>query len=77
MHNSQDQRVTQQVVNKLACRGLGSQCHVSVRIANGEVTLSGSVVYAHQKGAAVKAATGVAGVRRVVDHLTVTPLVKR
>ena len=77
MRNLQDQGVTQQVSNRLASRGLGSPCRVMVESRNGEVTLTGNVQYAQQKGTAVKAVSGVAGVRRVVDHLVVTPAAKR
>jgi osmotically-inducible protein OsmY len=41
------------------------------------VTLSGNVQYAHQKGAAVNAISGMDGVRRVIDQMTVKPAVKR
>ena len=75
--NVSDQAITQQVTSKLANRGLRSPCQVAVQTNKGDVTLSGSVQYAHQKGAAVGAAGGVTGVRRVIDQLTVKPLDKR
>ena len=76
MRSSPDEGVSQQVMNKLASRGLNSPCRVVVRSSGGEVTLTGTVQYPHQKATAVKAASGVAGVRRVVDQLTVKPLAK-
>jgi osmotically-inducible protein OsmY len=72
-----DQAITQQVNNKLANRGLRSPCKVAVQTNKGDVTLSGSVQFGHQKGAAVSAAGGVTGVRRVIDQLTVKTLDKR
>jgi osmotically-inducible protein OsmY len=72
-----DRSVTQQVTNKLAGRGLTSPCHVTVDTRNGEVTLTGSVQHAHQKGAAVQAASSISGVRRVIDRLIVKAVVKR
>jgi osmotically-inducible protein OsmY len=73
---AQDQIITQQVNRKLATRGVRQPCQVTVETKNGDVTLSGTVQYAHQKGAAVGVATKVTGVRRVVDRLTVKPVVK-
>lgn len=77
MHNAKDGRITQHVNNKLAARGLRSPCHLTVQTNNGQVTLSGSVQYAYQKRAAMRAITGIGGVRRVVDQLIVQPAVKR
>jgi osmotically-inducible protein OsmY len=74
MRGSQDQLIIQLLNNKLASRGLSSPCHVAVHIKNGEVTLSGSVQYAHQKDSAAKLATGIRGVSRIVNQLTVMPL---
>jgi len=66
-----DQKISNEVLLKLANRGLRSPCNVTVNTKNGEVTLSGTVQYAHQKSAAVQAATTVAGVRRVSDQTKV------
>ena len=71
-----DRNVTQQVKNKLAGRGLSAPCQVSVDTRNGEVTLTGSVQHAHQKGTAVQAASAISGVRRVVDRLIVKAVAK-
>lgn len=71
-----DRSITQQVQNKLAGRGLSAPCHVAVDTRNGEVTLSGSVQYAHQKGTAVQVCTVISGVRRVIDRLIVKVAVK-
>jgi osmotically-inducible protein OsmY len=66
-----DLKICSDVQLKLANRGLRTPCNVTVNAKNGEVTLSGTVQYAHQKAAAVQAATGVTGVRRVIDQTTV------
>lgn len=72
-----DQAITQKVTDRLANRGVRAPCRVAVATKNGQVTLSGSVQYGHQKRLAVNAASGITGVRRVVDALTVKPLAKR
>jgi osmotically-inducible protein OsmY len=66
-----DLKITSEVQMKLANRGIRSPCSVAVSTKNGEVTLTGSVQYAHQKSAAVNAVTNVPGVRRVYDQTTV------
>ncbi len=71
-----DRTITQQVQNKLTGRGLSAPCHVSVATQNGDVTLSGTVQFAHQKGMAVRLVSVISGVRRVVDRLTVKAAVK-
>jgi osmotically-inducible protein OsmY len=72
-----DRTITQQATQKLANRGIRSPCHVQVQTTNGDVTLSGSVQFAHQKGAAAQVIAGISGVRRVIDQLIVKPSVKR
>lgn len=72
-----DGAIVRQVNNKLASRGVRAPCHVMVNSKNGDVTLSGNVQFAHQKGAAMHAAAGVSGVRRVIDQMTVQPHSKR
>lgn len=68
---SADQTLTKQVSLKLANRGITSPCNVTVQTKNGDVTLTGTVQYAHQKSAAARAAAGIYGVRRVTDNVTV------
>lgn len=72
-----DRLITQQVSQKLANRGIRSPCHVEVSTNNGEVTLSGSVQFGHQKGIAAQAVSGITGVRRVVDQIVIKAHVKR
>ena len=67
----QDKTITRQVLGKLAGRGLNSPCHVAVNTFKGQVTLTGTVQYAHQKTTASQVANGIAGVKRVIDQLIV------
>ena len=75
--NAADQKITQQVVNKLSGRGVGHPCRVAVSTSNGEVTLSGTVVQIHQKKLAASLSSGIHGVRRVIDLLNVQAVAKR
>lgn len=77
MHDAKDGRITQTVTNKLASRGFSSPCRLTVQTSSGQVTLSGTVQHAHQKSAAASAISGMAGVRRVVNQITVKPAAKR
>ena len=67
----QDSTITRHVQGKLASRGLNSPCRIVVQTSKGDVTLSGSVQYQHQKACAVHTAIGISGVRHVLDRLTV------
>ncbi len=77
MFDANNDRITKTVTNKLATRGFSSPCRVAVQTSNGQVTLSGTVQYAHQIGAAAAAVGGMTGVRRVINQITVKPRVKR
>jgi osmotically-inducible protein OsmY len=46
---------------------------VKIDIHNGDVTVSGTILYEHQRQAVLTTARGVEGVRRVVDQLQVKP----
>lgn len=71
----QDRSITRQVQERIAGR-LGLPCRVTVATNKGEVQLSGSVQYAHQKPVAVQAAQAIAGVKRVLDRLIVKAAVR-
>jgi osmotically-inducible protein OsmY len=71
-----DRSIIKNVTNRLAGRGVRAPCKVAVEVRNGQVTLTGSVQHAYQKGAAVQAATMVSGVRRVIDQLVVKAVTK-
>ena len=76
MHDLNDDRITRSVSSKLATRGFDSQSKLKVHTSKGLVTLTGTVLHAHQKRAAVRAIAGMAGVRRIIDQLTIKPAVK-
>jgi osmotically-inducible protein OsmY len=71
-----DHKITERVTQLLSTRGVRAPCRVSVTTFNGEVTLTGTVQHAHQKVSAVQVSRGASGVRRVVDQLTIKPMVK-
>ncbi len=78
MFNSpvQDKTINRQVEGKLASRGLGPPCRITVDTMKGEVTLTGTVQQAQQKNTAVQTAMLINGVRRVIDRLVVKPAVR-
>jgi hypothetical protein len=55
--------------------GGGSQGRIMATVQRGTVTLTGKLQYDAQRAPLTKAVAAVAGVRRVVDQLTVTPRV--
>jgi osmotically-inducible protein OsmY len=73
----QDRTIVQQVIQRLATRGLRSPCKIDVQARNGEVTLTGAIQYPHQRAAAKQAASTAAGVRSVIDRLSIKPPEKR
>jgi osmotically-inducible protein OsmY len=77
MHNANDDRINRTVTNKLATRGFSSPCRVTVQTSNGQVTITGTVQHAHQIGAATAAVSGMSGVRRVINQVTVKARIKR
>lgn len=71
-----DRVLVQTVTNKIAMRGIRLPCKIEVAVKNGDVTLSGTVQYDHQKRAAEQAIKGITGVRRVDNKLTVKPIAR-
>ncbi len=65
--------ICQKVKDKLSSIGLRAPCHVTAASNNGQVTVSGSIQYEHQRPAALRAIRGIAGVQRVVDQMRVIP----
>ncbi len=49
----------------------GSQRRVKISISRGDVTLKGTIQYEMQRQNIMRAANRVAGVRRVIDQLTI------
>ena len=55
-----------------AATGTGSQSRVKISVSRGDVTLKGTIQYEMQRHNIMRpAANRVAGVRRVIDQLTV------
>ncbi len=70
-NKNSDPKIAQQVSQRLAGCGLRAPSRVTVSSASGQVTLSGSIQYEHQRHPALRAAGGVAGVQRVIDLLKI------
>lgn len=68
-----DATISRNVTRQLASSGLRSPCRIQVQTRNGEVTLSGTVQFVHQRNSAVQAIRTVEGVKRIVEKLKVTP----
>lgn len=71
-----DATIARNVSRQLASSGLRSPCRIQVQTRNGEVTLSGTVQFVHQRNTAVQAIRTVEGVKRIVEKLKVTPPAK-
>jgi hypothetical protein len=64
-----DPKIIQHVSQRLGNRGIRSPARINVASANGQVTLSGTIQYEHQRHTALRTAQSVEGVSRVVDML--------
>ena len=71
-----DRELTKSVNKKLLQRA-GSGCKITATVASGMVTLSGVLEQDYQRRALISAMTGINGVKRVVDTMTVAPRKKR
>ncbi|MHB1035236.1 MAG: BON domain-containing protein [Pirellulales bacterium] len=72
-----DRSITQKVDKELCSRGVRPPCHITVVTNKGNVTLSGTIQYEHQRRMVVHTARAVDGVQRVVDQLRVIPKVQQ
>jgi BON domain len=68
-----DKVLLKQVNQRLMRAGLGASCSVRVSVKSGQVTLSGTIQRDLQRRPALRAASGIAGVRQVVDQLKIAP----
>lgn len=66
-----DKTVLRNVVQRLSRLGAGTPSHVTATVRGGDVTMSGTIAYEHERRTVLKAASSVAGVRRVIDQLRV------
>ncbi len=71
-----DSAISKNVSRQLASCGLRAPCQVRVQTRKGEVTLTGFVIYAHQKASALQTIQKVEGVRRVIDQMKIRSPVK-
>jgi hypothetical protein len=71
MNKVPDASIIQKVTRSLSNHGMRSPCHIAVAARKGDVTLSGTIQFEHQRIAALHAARGIDGVRRVMDQLKV------
>jgi osmotically-inducible protein OsmY len=68
-----DRTITQRVNEQLSNHGMRAPCHITVVTMRGNVTLSGTIQYEHQRRVAMHTTRAVEGVQRVVDQLRVIP----
>ena len=68
---TQDPIISQKVSERLSNMGVRAPCRVRVVSDKGNVTLSGTIQYEHQRQIAVRAGKSVPGVLRVVDQMQV------
>ena len=68
-----DKVLLNKVNQRLARAALGAGCSVRVSVSNGQVTLSGTIQRDLQRRPALRAASGISGVRQVVDQLKIAP----
>ncbi|NLY01454.1 MAG: BON domain-containing protein [Rhodopirellula sp.] len=68
-----DKTLLQKLNQRMMRTGTGSQCRVSLAVHNGDVTVSGTIQFEHQRRMVLRAAGGIEGVRRVTDTLRIVP----
>lgn len=72
-----DNEVLKSVNRKLMQRATGAGTKVTATVAGGCVTMSGVIGQEFQRRTLISAVSGINGVKRVVDNMTVTPAKKR
>ena len=70
---TQDPIISQKASERLSSLGVRAPCRVTVMTNKGNVTLSGTIQYEHQRHMAVRAVKNVPGVQRVLDQMRVIP----
>ncbi len=66
-----DKTLLRNVVQRLSRIGAGKPSQVTATVRSGDVTMSGTIAHEHERRLVLKAASSVAGVRRVIDQLRV------
>ena len=72
-----DRELLKSVNKKLLQRVGGSGCKIIATVASGTVTLTGVLSEEYQSRALISTMSGINGVKRVVDSMTVAPRKKR
>lgn len=72
-HHVADKAIIQKVSQRLSRSGMATTCQLTVLCQQGDVTLSGTLQFEHQRRSALSAARSVDGVRRVIDQMRVLP----
>jgi osmotically-inducible protein OsmY len=72
-----DNQLIKSVTQKIMQKSAGSGCRVNVAVSNGYVTLSGTIENEYQRRPFTNAASGISGVRRVIDQTQVVVKKKR
>ena len=72
-----DNQLIKSVTAKIMQKSAGSGCRIKVAISNGYVTLTGTIENEYQRRPFMNAASGINGVRRVIDQTQVIVKKKR
>ena len=66
-----DKTLLRNVIQRMARLGAGTPSRVTTTVRSGEVTIQGTIGFEHERRSILRAASGVSGVRRVIDQLRV------
>jgi osmotically-inducible protein OsmY len=66
-----DKSLLMQVNQRLMRSGAGSQGKVSATVRSGDVTLTGTLRYEHERSSFLRTASSINGVRRVIDQMQI------
>lgn len=72
-----DKNLLRSVTQKLSQKSAGSGAKLTATVSSGIVTLSGVLSQESQRRLIKSAMTGITGVKRVVDSMTVAPAKRR
>jgi osmotically-inducible protein OsmY len=72
-----DSQLSRHVTQKLAQRSAGSGCRITATVANGYVTVCGTVEHEYQRKPILSSLNSITGIKRVIDQTQVVPKQKR